>query len=179
MKQTNVEFKASECWRNHKLHGILVDPFKTEVSLVVLDRGPDELNLWHKILDCHYVECVRLSHDRLTGKTIDLWCDEEFLLKDVAAPAFQITNERGKATVIHGYSLIFGGENYSGETICLPLPEDGSFEEALIFLISQCFKLKFELISASRFKGEEFIPQRMRGPIEGMKILHTLTPVFS
>jgi hypothetical protein len=143
------------------LHGILIDPYRRQASIITVGNNLDD---WYKMMACQCVGVSRIASGHCFKRnknqhirSIDLWYDDEFLLKDRPDPAFRIMYPEAQGTLaIHGYGFLCCSSP-EGESICLHVhPED--LPKFLFWL-----KLGFENWSRRVPPlNEEFFEQRMR-----------------
>ena len=146
--------------------GIFIDPWNQTVSIIEVT---DNLDDWRKLLRCKTVECVHLARRGQLPQlaeyegidTLDLWCDEEFLLKDTPDPGWRFYypgREPEVCEVIFGYGLIIGGQNRTGASVGFPI------DLMALPVFCMWLRLAFETREgiAIRFGGNEFIAERLR-----------------
>lgn len=146
--------------------GLLFDPYKQELRPVEVRN---DIHVWHKVLKCDCCDVNRLASDH-DGTAIDIWFDDEFLLKAEPGPSFavQLPSDNGEVRIYHGYALLFGSNN-EGETTDLslfnqvPKPLRGREMEYLVQCIMMAFRLKWERWEA-RVKRDNYIDEQMRMP---------------
>jgi hypothetical protein len=179
-KKPEIQIEAPD----YGLHGLLIDPFKREVSMVTCRNNIKD---WYRILQCDCLEVIRLlsgknapaMHD---GSSLDLWVDEEFLLAERVTPAWRITywdNDTCECRPIEifGYGLLFLCDQ-EGETECLHL----EMSDCAKFLTAM--NLQFEHDTSPRLKkAGEFVEERMRNielELPGkFKAIYEVCPVYS
>jgi len=168
-EQTNKDsnlMRTGECAtkKQRLLEGIFIDPWNQTISTIELT---DDLADWRKLLACRYVERIVLaSREQIPPlgeyqaiDTLDLWCDEEFLISGTPNPGFRFYYPGSEqCEIIFGYGLIIGGQDRTGNSVSFPM--------ALMALPIFCswIHLAFETLEglAIRFPGNEFIPEKLR-----------------
>lgn len=141
------------------LDGILIDPWKQEVSQIKISHDSD---VWRKVLRCHTFDCMALSSESVTGTCMDLWFDDEGRMTEIPSPRFRLNrgdSVGGGNYDFCGYGLIFSSKD--GETIGL------TTTPALLAQFMVMAGLQFEDYASAknpRFKGvdTDFIEEKMR-----------------
>jgi hypothetical protein len=146
----------SEMKESKMLDGVLIDPWKQEISRIQISSDTD---IWRKVLRCDYFDCMAISTS--DGISMDLWFDDEGRMYDQPLPRFRLCrgdSVGGGWIDICGYGL-FLSSNSQGETIGLQTnPVSLGRWIALA-------GLAFEVTEGNpRFKGHdtEFLEQKMR-----------------
>ena len=98
---------------DEKLEGILFeyDLGETKAVIVKLEKE-DTLNQMYKLIDCSSVDCVSLP------KNIDIWTDDEGLLKSDSAVIHYLVREDDESD---GFEL-----HLAGKSLILSADEDGN-----------------------------------------------------
>lgn len=96
-----------------KLRALLIDPFQRRVHELAVSK---DLSVWHKLLDCDYVEHVLIG--QIDDKPVDAWVNEEGLLRDPYYPLWRwVGAPRLYPNPLCGYGLVLshdaGGESTS------------------------------------------------------------------
>lgn len=142
------------------LQGILIDPYKQEVSQIAISHDTD---VWRKVLRCDYFDCMCISSESVTGTCMDLWFDDEGRMTETPSPRFRMNrgdSVGGGNYDFCGYGLIFSS-NKNGETIGL----ETSPASLAMFMAMSCLQFEdFENANNPRFKGvdTDFLEQKMR-----------------
>lgn len=79
-----------------KLRGLLIDPFQRKVHWVNVQN---DINDWHRLMDCQTLDVVQLDHPQDT----DIWVDDEGLLREPPYPFFKWA---GYNENLCGYGLV-------------------------------------------------------------------------
>lgn len=142
------------------LQGILIDPYKQEVSQIVISHDTD---VWRKVLRCNYFDCMALSSESVTGTCMDLWFDDEGRMTEIPSPRFRLNRGEtvgGGNYDFCGYGLIFSS-NKNGETIGL---ETNPASLAAFMVMCGLQFEDYESANNLRFKGvdTDFLEQKMR-----------------
>ncbi len=106
-----VLFQVKKDYEHHKIResGAEVAEFEVKGNERLLDK-------LYAFLDCSSVECVQFEAD---GHVYDVWCDEEFLLKDWPVASLIIGEPRKDECIIICNSYMVLKSNDEGETVSL------------------------------------------------------------
>lgn len=138
------------------LKGILVDPYRREVRRVEVGHS---LDAWYALLRCQCVDVRRIMEGE--NKTcIDVWFDDEFLIKEKLGPGFRLPLQHcNEPLVVFGYGLILGSDS-EGETC--DLGHEGLALGALA--ARRILKLQFENWMARKLSSDMFMDEIFRTP---------------
>jgi hypothetical protein len=116
------------------LKGLLIDPYKKEIREIQISH---DLSAWYKLLQCDYVEVIRLQAVP-DGRSTDLWVDEEFLItKGQDHPSFIVTVQNRHKQVVYGYGLVLASQG--PESVSIRVGCDNAAE-----MFGVCFQVGFE-----------------------------------
>jgi hypothetical protein len=138
------------------LDGILIDPWKEEVSQI---RVSSDSDVWRKVLRCDVFDCMCISSES-GGTCMDLWFDDEGRLIEPPSPRFRLIrgdSVGGGCYDFCGYGLLLSSRE--GTTIGLT-----TTPASIAMWMTMC-ELSFERLEDNpRFKGidTDFIEQKMR-----------------
>jgi hypothetical protein len=106
------------------LNALLIDPWQRRIFRL---RVPADLDTWYKLLDCTCVDRYVLARDRQHQRELDLWIDDDGLLKEPPAARFLLANDPAAKdrAVFTGYALVLEADTSTGDSIsCNLAPAD-------------------------------------------------------
>lgn len=131
----------------------MIDPYKREVRKCEIEN---DLYTWYTLLKCDCVDCQRLMCQEGNPCSIDLWFDDEFLLKEPIGPGFKIASGTDREAVYHGYAFMAAHDG-KGNTISLaPEGMKQSNED-----IKKALRISFE-IWEKRLDPNSLLDQQLR-----------------
>jgi hypothetical protein len=147
------------------LKGLLFDPYKRQLSLVEVRN---DIRTWHKLLRCDCVDVNRVIRPILDREAVDIWFDDEFLLKDPVGPGLRLTDSDDVVREYHGYCLMLSSDsdgNSTDFTLFSEMPKDASTE--IIALMLMGFQLTMKVSWENwerRLPKDTFLDLQMRTP---------------
>lgn len=132
---------------------ILIDPYKREVRKVEIGH---DLATWHQLLRCDCLDCQRLTQEGLFS--LNVWFDDEFLLKEPLAPGFVIVDFHGAERQYRGYAFLCAS-NDEGDAVSIGEAALGVPDKILARLLQVRWE-SYEM----RLGQDAFIDLRIRTP---------------
>jgi hypothetical protein len=97
------------------MKALLIDPYQRKIHEIQISK---DLSAWHAMLECDYVDRVEVSRNKAGTRALDVWIDDEGLMKEPVAPLFKV---RGCENPLAGYGLVLGADLTNGKSIDCPL----------------------------------------------------------
>jgi hypothetical protein len=97
------------------MKALLIDPYQRKIHEVQISK---DLRAWHAMLECDCVDKVELHRNKAGTRALDVWIDDEGLIKEPVAPLFKLA---GYDSPLAGYGLVLGANLNTGESLDCPI----------------------------------------------------------
>jgi hypothetical protein len=97
------------------MKALLIDPYQKKIHEVEVSN---DLQSWYDLLRCELVDRVEVHRNPQGDRAIDVWIDDEGLLREPTPPMFKV---HGYPQPLAGYGLVLSANLATGESISCTL----------------------------------------------------------